>query len=228
MREINFLDSLHGSTRRNYLERVTPDKPRCCEVAKQWGFDYWDGDRKYGYGGYKYDGRWRPVAEAMAEHYGLTRGTSILDVGCGKGHLLYEFSQCVTESKLAGIDISNYATLDAEAVFARMDYEGERWLDTASARKIPYQDHSFDFVYSINTFHNLGAADLKRAVEELMRVTKPGAPKYVCVESYRSEQEKCNMLNWQLTCESFHRPEDWKWLLTEYGYDGDVGFIFFE
>lgn len=227
MNEMSFLQSLHVSTPRNYLERATAEKPRCCEVAKRFGYDYWDGDRKYGYGGYRYDGRWRPVAEAMIERYGLKSHDSILDIGCGKGFLLYEFTQCISTPDIYGIDISPYAIAEAKDHILKRGY-ANHWFITAPATKIPFQDHAFDFVYSINTFHNLGADDLKKAVQEMMRVAKPGTPKYICVESYRNEQEKCNMLNWQLTCESFHRPEDWKFLLSEWGYDGDIEFIFFE
>ena len=94
MAEIDFLQSLHKSTRRNYLERVNAhDKAECAEVACRFGEEYWDGERQYGYGGYRYDGRWRSVAEAMVGHYGLTKDSNILDVGCGKGYLLYEFTQ---------------------------------------------------------------------------------------------------------------------------------------
>jgi len=115
MAYVDFIMKLHKSTKRNYLERVVEhDKAECAEVAIQYGKDYWDGDRKYGYGGFYYDGRWRPVAEEIAKHYGLKPGDKILDVGCGKGFLLYEFTQVIPGVEVAGIDISQYAIDNAK------------------------------------------------------------------------------------------------------------------
>ncbi|MBT5373838.1 MAG: methyltransferase domain-containing protein, partial [Rhodospirillaceae bacterium] len=115
MKQIDFIQQLHSGTKRDYLARVMEaDKAECAEIAKKWGRDYWDGDRKYGYGGYSYDGRWRPIAEKMAAHYGLKAGDRILDIGCGKGFLLYEFTQAMPGVEIAGIDISEYAIENAK------------------------------------------------------------------------------------------------------------------
>ena len=220
MKEINFLTKLHTSTKRNYIARVTEHaKADCAKVAKQWGYDYWDGDRKYGYGGYQYDGRWRVVAEEMAKHYDLKSGEKILDVGCGKGFLLYEFTQVVPGLKVTGIDISEYGIKNAKE-------EIRPFLKIGDAIQLPFDKHEFDFVYSINVFHNLYNYDLMAAIKEMQRVSKH--KKYICLESYRNENEKANLLYWQLTCESFYTPKEWQWFYKQAGYDGDYGFIYFE
>lgn len=220
MVEIDFVGKLHTRTKRDYVGRVVEhDKAKCAEIAKQWGRDYWDGERQYGYGGYRYDGRWRPIAEAMAAHYGLKPGDRILDIGCGKGYLLYEFTQAVPGITVAGIDISRYGIDNAKE-------EVKPFLKVGSCIELPYDDRSFDFVCSLGTFHNLYNYQLKSAIHEMQRVGRER--KYICVESYRNEREKANLLYWQLTCETFLTPEEWHWLLGEYGYDGDYGFIFFE
>ncbi len=220
MEEINFLAALHKQTARDYVARVVQyDKAACAEVAKQWGKDYWDGDRQYGYGGYRYDGRWRAVAEQMVKYYGLTSQSRILDIGCGKAHLLYEFTQVLPGVRISGIDISDYAIQHAKE-------EVKPYLKTATATDLPFSDHAFDFVYSLNVFHNFPVYDLQAAVKEMMRVGKH--QRYLCVESYRNEREKVNLLYWQLTCASFYSTKEWQWLLREWGYQGDVGYIFFE
>jgi SAM-dependent methyltransferase len=221
LKDIDFVGSLHRRTERDYVGRVTEfDKAECATIAKQYGQDYWDGPRQYGYGGYSYDGRWRPVAEAMAKHYGLEAGMRILDVGCGKGYLLYEFSQVVPGLDVVGIDISEYGIANAKE-------EIQPCLKVAQATELPFDDNSFDFVFSLTTLHNLKVFDLNKALQEIVRVGK-GDAAYLLVESYRDESEKVNLLYWQLTCESFYSPEEWLWIYKENGYTGDLGFIYFE
>jgi SAM-dependent methyltransferase len=220
MQQLDFLAAYQKKTQRNYVERVTShDKAECARIAKQWGHDYWDGERHFGYGGYKYDGRWLPIAKDIATHYGLKAGDKILDIGCGKAFLLYEFTNAVAGCEIAGLDISAYGVEHAKE-------EARPFLKVGNCTKLPWPDRHFDFVFSINTFHNLGIADLKQAVQEMQRVGK--GKKWLCVESYRNESEKANLLYWQLTCESFYRPEGWTFLFKEWGYDGDYGFIYFE
>lgn len=219
MAEIDFIQALHATTRRDYIGRVVEhDKADSAAVAKQFGRDYWDGERRYGYGGYGYDGRWRPIAERMAAHYGLKPGDRILDVGCGKGYLLYEFTQAVPGIEVAGIDVSDYGIANARA-------EVKPFLTLGTAADLPWADNSFDFVVSLGCLHNLYIYDCWRAAAEIERVgTGRG---YIMVESYRDEREKANLLYWQLTCECFFTPREWDWMLTKAGYTGDHGFIFF-
>ena len=220
MAYVDFIGRLHTATKRDYLERVTAhDKAECAEVACKFGKDYWDGDRRFGFGGYKYDGRWLKVAKAMAEHYGLKPGARILDVGCGKGFLLYEFTRVIEGADVQGIDISTYALEHAKE-------EVRPNLTEASATDLPFDSGSFDFIFSINTLHNLYNSELHRAAAEIERVGK-GA-KHISIESYRNEREKMNLLYWQLTCRAFLTPQEWEWAFAQAGYTGDYGCIFFE
>jgi SAM-dependent methyltransferase len=223
MAYIDFLSSIHKSTVRDYLARVNdPEFPKAkaAELAKKWEFDYWDGDRRICYGGYRYmPGRWAPVASAMIEHYDLKSGDKVLDVGCGKGFLLYEMSLLVPGLEIHGIDISDYAITHAKEEIADR-------LQVGSATKLPFKDKSFDFVFSITTLHNLHNYDLDLALREIERVGKKN--KYVCVESYRNEVEKANLLYWQVTCEAFCTPLEWDWWFKQTGYSGDHSFIYFE
>jgi ubiquinone/menaquinone biosynthesis C-methylase UbiE len=217
---LDFISKLHTRTKRDYVQRVVEhDKATCAEVAKKWGFDYWDGERHFGYGGMHYDGRWRPVAEEMAAHYGLQSGDRILDIGCGKGFLLYEFTQAIPGIQIAGLDISEYGIANSKEEI-RPD------LKIGTCTDLPFESGSFDFVYSINTFHNLYNFQLSSALKEMQRVGKEN--RYICVESYRNESEKVNLLYWQLTCETFSTPDEWQWFYDQAGYSGDVDFIYFE
>lgn len=217
---VDFLTSIHTRTKRDYRQRVLDyDKARCAEIAVKFDRDYWDGDRQFGYGGYRYDGRWRPVAEAMAAHYGLKSGSRVLDVGCGKAFLLHELTQAVPGLDVVGLDASRYALEHAKD-------EVRPHLIAGTADRLPFPDRSFDLVISITTLHNLYLGDLWSALQEIERVGRGG--KYVCVEAYRNEQEKVNLMYWQLTCRAFHTPQEWEWLFQKTGYTGDYSFIFFE
>lgn len=219
---IDFLSTIHKSTKRDYLARVNdPEYPKekAAELAKKWDYDYWDGDRRINYGGYHYDGRWQKVAKKIAVHYELKSGHKILDVGCGKGFLLYDLMQVVPGIEVYGIDISDYAIRNAKE-------EIKDNLKVCNANSIPYLDDHFDLVISINTLHNLYCFDLEKALKEIQRVGNQH--KYICVESYRNEKEKTNLLYWQATCEAFNTPDEWKWWFSLTGYTGDYSFIYFE
>lgn len=222
MAYIDFISSLHKATKRDYLARVNdPEFPKAkaAQLAKPWGYDYWDGDRRICYGGYKYmEGRWAPVAKAMIEHYGLKAGDKILDIGCGKGFQLVEFKKALGTLELHGLDISEYALQNAHEDVASC-------IQIGNATNLPWPDKYFDFVFSITTFHNLYNFDLDKALREMERV---GKQKYMCAESYRNEEEKVNLLYWQVTCEAFCTPDEWEWWFKQTGYTGDHSLIFFE
>lgn len=223
MAYIDLMSPIHKSTQRDYLARVNdPEYPKAkaAKLAKQWAFDYWDGDRRINYGGYRYmPGRWAPVGQAMIDQYGLKPGDKVLDIGCGKGFQLYELTQLLPGIEVYGIDVSAYAIENAKE-------EIKNRLQVGSATSLPWPDKHFDFVFSLNALHNLHCYDLDKALREMERVGKKN--KYLCVESYRTEEEKANLLYWQVTCEAFCTPEEWEWWFKQTGYTGDHSFIYFE
>lgn len=195
------------------------EKVHCSRVSREYGEAYWDGDRRYGYGGYHYDGRWKGVAQGLIAHYDLPANARILDVGCGKAHLLYELSRLLPESEVAGFDISAYAIAHSKEEIRPQLFVG------SCAERFPFSDGQFDLVISLMTLHNLSLPSLARAVSEIERT---GKHKYIAVESYRSLEELFNLQCWALTCEAFMRPEAWEWLFEQAHYTGDYEFLFFE
>jgi SAM-dependent methyltransferase len=216
---LEIVTPLHKATKRDYLQRMQDEKVHCMQIAKQYGKDYWDGDRRYGYGGYKYiPGRWKPVAEELIENYKLASGSKVLDVGCGKGFLLYEMKLLQPELEITGFDISLHGLENAKD-------EIKPDLHKAKAEdKFNYEDNAFDLVISLGTLHNLRIFNLRHALSEMNRVAKQ---QYMMVESYRNEQELFNLQCWALTCESFFDTEEWIWLFEQFGYSGDYEFIYF-
>ena len=216
---LQIITPLHRATSRDYLGRMMDDKVHCMRVAKEYGPDFWDGERRYGYGGYRYDGRWAVVAEKLIERYDLPANARILDVGCGKGFLLYEFTKLLPRARVCGFDLSEHALATA-----REEVRADLFRHDAR-EPFPFADNEFDLVISLTTLHNLEIFDLKTALREIERV---GKNKYIVVESFRNEQELFNLQCWALTCEAFFSVPAWEWLFAEFGYSGDYEFIFFE
>jgi SAM-dependent methyltransferase len=218
-RMLDIVTPLHRKTKRDCIGRMTDNKVDCMIRARRFDIEYWDGDRRYGFGGYRYDGRWEVVARKMIELYHLPAHARILDVGSGKGFLLYEFAKLLPECQVVGFDVSPYA----------IDHTKEEVRSNVFVHKAeepyPYGDRQFDLVISLNTLHNLQIFDLKAALQEIERV---GKQKYVLVEGYRNEEELFNLQCWALTAEAFFRPQEWIWMYKEFGYTGDYEFIYFE
>lgn len=210
-REIDLLRSLPKVTR-NIARRQEAKDPRVVALAKEFGETYWDGPREYGYGGYRYDGRWRAVANDIVQHFGLKTGMRVLDVGCGKGFLVKDLMLECPGLDVFGLDISRYALMNCPAELVGR-------LHLGSADSLPFPDASFDCVLSINTIHNLRRPLALRALREVQRVGRGRA--YVQVDSYRTPEQKALFEAWVLTAEFHDYPDGWLRLFAEAGYTGD-------
>ncbi|MCH9051405.1 MAG: class I SAM-dependent methyltransferase [Proteobacteria bacterium] len=211
MAEVNLLRAL-PETQRNIEKRKQAKDPAVVANAKQYGEMYWDGPREYGYGGYRYDGRWRPVAGDIIAHFGLEPGMRALDVGCGKGFLVKDLMLECPGLEAFGLDISLYALMhcDPEVI-------GRLHLGTAD--ELPFPDGSFDCVLSLNTIHNLPRPRAVTAMREIERLS--GGRAFVQVDSYRTPEQKEIFESWVLTAEFHDYPEGWIELFGEAGYTGD-------
>jgi len=195
------------------------DKVHCMKKAKEYEADYWDGDRRFGYGGYKYlAGRWKPVAQALIKNYNLSNESSVLDIGCGKGYLLYEMKLLLPNLRICGFDISNHGISTAK------EEVKEQLFIHRAQDPFPFKKNEFDLAISLGCLHNLRIFELEIALKEMERVASNG---YLMLESYRNEQEQFNLQCWALTCESFFDTKEWMWLFEYLGYKGDYEFIYF-
>lgn len=210
MGEVDLLDRYPRTTRDIAARAAAVPAQR--EIASRFAREYFDGDRGQGYGGYRYDGRWVPVAERFRDHYRLASGQRVLDVGCAKGFLLHDLRQVVPGLCVTGIDVSSYAIAQAmEDVRPK--------LVVGSADRLPFADGGFDLVVSINTIHNLGRADCVRALAEIERVAR--RHRYVQVDSWLNDLQREKFERWQLTAKTYSDPAGWRRLFAEAGYRGD-------
>ena len=212
MAEINLLNR-YPRGKRNVQKRATAKTDEHIRISREYGFDYFDGSRDYGYGGYRYDGRWAVVAEDFIAHWNLKPGMRVLDVGCAKGFLVKDFMKVMPGLEAFGLDISEYALMNCEPeVVGR--------LHLGNALKLPFPDHSFDAIVSVNTIHNLSRPQVVESLREIERVTRDGKA-YVQVDSYRTEEERDLFLDWVLTANTHDYPDGWKKIFAEAGYTGD-------
>jgi ubiquinone/menaquinone biosynthesis C-methylase UbiE len=211
MAEINLLDRL-PQTKRNPQARAAGKTADDIAIAKRFDRDFFDGERRHGYGGYRYDGRWLPVARRFVEHYNLPPDARILDVGCAKGFLMFDFTQVLPGCTVRGLDVSTYARAHAHGGM-------ERFIDVGSADALPYADRSFALVVSITSIHTLPFARCMKALQEMERVSRGG--KFVSVDAWRTEEEHRALLDWILTAETYLPVDEWVRRFAEYGYTGD-------
>ena len=199
-------------TKRNIQTRAHEKTEHHVEVSRRYGEEYFDGTREYGYGGYKYDGRWLPVARDIVAHFGLKRGDSVLDIGCAKGYLVEDLMSVCPGLEAFGLDISSYALQHT-----RPGSKGRLILGDAS--ELPFPDGKFACALSIDVIHNLERPETLQALKELQRVSNGRA--FFRVDSYRSEEEREAFLRCVLTAKFHDNPDGWRRLFDEAGYMGD-------
>ena len=211
-KEINLLRN-YPKTKRDVSKRREEKTEEHRVIARKFGKDFFDGDRKVGYGGFNYDPKyWTKVVKDICDHYKLKSQDKILDIGCGKGFMLYDFLKLNPQFDVLGIDISEYAIENC-----MKSLKGK--LQIGNAISLPYPDNHFDLVISINTHHNLDGKDLIKAFSELQRVTKKNS--YVVLDAYSNEKEKEELINWNLTAKTIKHVNDWKKFFDQINFKGD-------
>ena len=200
-------------SKRNVKQRGTEKTREDRAIARQFAKEFFDGERRHGYGGFSYNQKfWHPVVPTFQEYYQLSNESSLLDVGCAKGFMLNDFKKLIPGLKVKGIDVSEYAIANS---LESVNHD----LQVADARELPFEDGSFDLVISINTVHNLEQSELIKSLKEIQRVSRKNA--FITVDAYRNEEEKEAMFDWNLTAKTILSVNDWKELFREAGYHGD-------
>lgn len=234
MRRIDLLEAKPEKRRYDSNWRTNPERV----VAREFGFEYFDGDRKTGYGGYYYDGRWRRVVQNLQKIYRIDADSSVLDIGCAKGFLLFDLMDMIPGIRVAGIDISQYGldhAMDGYGRFmekqqgvtngaeleARARAKVLPFMIKGSADDLPYVNDSFDVVLSINTSHNLSIDRCARAVQEMIRVSRNKKKMFIQLDSWKDDIEREAMFKWNLTALTIMGDDEWPRFLEECGYDGD-------
>ena len=212
MQEIDLMKN-YPRSKRDIKQRGAEKTKEDRRLAREFGKDFFDGDRKNGYGGFFYNSRfWQPVISTFQEHFWLTKESSVLDVGCAKGFMLHDMAELIPDINVKGIDISQYAIDNAIE-----DMKGH--VQTGDARELPFEDNSFDVVISVTTVHNFDRKECIQALQEIERVSQ--GKSFITVDAYRNDEEKVAMNAWNLTAKTILHVEEWKELFKEAEYTGD-------
>jgi SAM-dependent methyltransferase len=211
-REIDILSN-YPKAKRDLNARLESKSEESRKIGRKFGFDYFDGNRNHGYGGFSYNPKfWQPVIPTIVENYKISNSSNVLDVGCAKGFFLYDLKLAFPGINITGLDISDYAVENSIP-------EIKPYLHVGNATKLPFEDDCFDFVISINTIHNLNLQDCATALQEMERVTKGNS--FITVDAYRNDEEKARMQAWNLTALTMMSVDEWKQFFLEVGYTGD-------
>jgi SAM-dependent methyltransferase len=203
----------YPKSKRDLSKRLVEKTKEDRDLARKFGKEFFDGDRSHGYGGFDYNSRfWSPVIPAFKEYYNLDKHKNILDIGCAKGFMLYDFIRAIPGISVQGVDVSQYAIENSKE-------EVRKYLQVADARELPFEDNTFDLAISITTLHNFTKADMKIALKEVMRVTKKDS--FITLDAYRNDKEKNRMEAWNLTALTMMKTSEWKSFFEEVGYNGD-------
>ena len=210
--EIDLLKN-YPKTKRNLDERANSKTEEDREIARRFDKDFFDGDRRHGYGGFTYQSRfWEPCMPTFVDYWKLNSNSSVLDIGCGKGFMLYDLSRAVPGIEISGVDISEYA-------IANSMEEIKDKLKVGNAKSLDYSDNSFDVVISINTIHNLDQNECGQALQEIERISRSNS--FITVDAYTNNEEKERMEAWNLTAKTILSVDGWKSFFKEVGYTGD-------
>jgi ubiquinone/menaquinone biosynthesis C-methylase UbiE len=186
------------------------------EIASKFDFEYFDGPRKYGYGGYYYHPKyWTATVDLFINYYKLSNNSRILDVGCAKGFMLSDFRRKLPKAFLCGLDISEYAIRNSDPLV-------KKYLVNGNATSLPFSDNSFDIVISINTVHNLQIDQCIIALKEIERVSRGSS--FVMVDGWKTDEEKELLDKWVLTAKTILSESEWVKLFKEANYTGDYQF----
>jgi ubiquinone/menaquinone biosynthesis C-methylase UbiE len=210
--EIDLLKN-YPKSKRNLDKRLSEKSPEIVKIAREFGKEFFDGDRKFGYGGLTYNPKyWANVVKDFVEYYEIKPDAKILDVGCAKGYMVYDFKRQYPGLEMHGVDISEYAIKNCHP-------EVKDNLQVGKAESLKFEDNYFDLVISINTVHNLELKDCVNSIKEISRVSKGNS--FITVDAYNSDEEKERMFKWNLTAKTIMSTNDWKDTFKKIGYNGN-------
>ena len=210
--EIDLLKN-YPKSKRNLDKRLSEKSPEIVKIAREFGKEFFDGDRKFGYGGLTYHPKyWVNVVKDFVEYYKIKPDAKILDVGCAKGYMVYDFKRQYPGLEMHGVDISEDAIKNCHP-------EVKDNLQVGKAESLKFEDNYFDLVISINTVHNLELKDCVDSIKEISRVSKGNS--FITVDAYNSDEEKERMFKWNLTAKTIMSTNDWKDKFKKIGYNGN-------
>lgn len=203
--------SLKKKPMKTRLKASQTDRIETWKIDKE----FWDGKREQGYGGYKYDGRWKPIAKNFINHYKLNKKSKILEIGCAKGFFLKEFADLLKNKENIGLDISSYAIANGHKKVRDN-------LIIGNMKELPFEKNYFDLVVCVHSLHSiLDVIEVKQALKEMNRVAKIKKNIFIMVGAFSNTKERKNLDNWGVLTGTYLHTNDWLKLFSKTRYQGD-------
>ena len=213
MREFNLLNSYPVLKKRYVSENTRTIKNRI--IASYRDKNFYDGKRENGYGGFKYDGRWKIIAKKIFEVYRLKNNAKVLQIGCDKGFLLQDIKEIFPKSKVRGVEVSDYAIKHTNKKISKF-IKKNKFYD------LPFKNNEFDFVIAIGPVYSLNLADAIKGLKEIKRVGK--GKSFITLGSYESERDFKLFRYWTLLGSTILKKKEWIEVLKHTKYSGDYKF----
>jgi 2-polyprenyl-3-methyl-5-hydroxy-6-metoxy-1,4-benzoquinol methylase len=177
--------------------------------------EFYDGSRENGYGGYKDDGRWGPVADHLIKVYGLTEESSVLQINCHKGFLVKEFNK--RGIYVRGTEVSRYA-------ISCIPSECNGLIRYAPFTDQPFSDEEFDLVLAMSPVYAGNVGDAITVLKEVERLKKRGGSSFVTLGTYENQTDYWLLRKWYTLGSLLLTKDEWRELMTHAGYSGDYRF----
>ena len=177
------------------------------------GYDYFDNPKSgRGYRGYVYTGRYYETAKKIIDHYKLKPNSKILEIGCAKGYLLYEFFKLKMD--VVGYDISRYAVDNCIEELKEMIFLGR-------VNDINENDNIYDLAIAKEVLSHMAIDDILFTINKLQNISKNI---YLVLQTVSEKKKANDMQSWDCTYKTMMIKKDWEKVLSSCGFHGDYQF----
>ena len=177
--------------------------------------EYYDGSRINGYGGFKYDGRWKKFLPKIIKRYKLTNKSKVLEIGCKKGFLIQDLQELLPGIKAIGIENHRYPISKASVKVKNKLYL-KNYYDLEKFKR-----NQFDLIIAFNSIYMQNLGDIIKTLTGISRISKHS---YISLASFEKKIDRDKFFDWTLLDTTNLKTDDWKSLFKQINFRGNYYF----
>ena len=193
---------------RNFKDRI---------VASYRDNNFFDGSRSTGYGGYKYDGRWKKVAQNCCELFNLKPYSKILHINCEYGFLINDLAEIDNTFELCGTETSDYAIKKSLPTV-------KSFIRKCKPIDINYPENYFDLVIGLGIVYTQTLPDALKLLKIISNISKNNNS-FITLAVHETDEEKNLFNDWTLGGNLCLKRDEWQLMFEESDYKGEYLFI---